>query len=136
MGFLNYVFYFFGVMLMVGGAFGNNLPMFLLGVMISLPPLLERGLRRRERRDSSDDVLSLIFDEREGRVLKALIKSDNPLRLSEIAAATGLSKVTVYRLLRRLTARGTILILEDDAAKVKRYYVNPGLKELFDLKVE
>ena len=136
MGFLNYVFYFFGVMLMVGGAFGNNLPMFLLGVMISLPPLLERSLRRRERRDSSDDVLSLIFDEREGRVLKALIKSDNPLRLSEIAAATGLSKVTVYRLLRRLTARGTILILEDDAAKVKRYYVNPGLKELFDLKVE
>jgi len=136
MGFLNYVFYFFGVMLMVGGAFGNNLPMFLLGMMISLPPLLERGLRRRERRDSSDDVLSLIFDEREGRVLKALIKSDNPLRLSEIAAATGLSKVTVYRLLRRLTARGTVLTLEDDAAKVKRYYVNPGLKELFDLKVE
>mgnify|MGYP000150215876 CR=1 FL=1 len=137
MGFLNYVFYFFGVMLMVGGAFGNNLPMFLLGVMISLPPLLEKGLQRRERQDaSSDDVLSLIFDEREGRVLKALIKSDTPLRLSEIAAATGLSKVTVYRLLRRLTARGTVLTLEDDAAKVKRYYVNPGLKELFDLKVE
>jgi len=137
MGFLNYVFYFFGVMLMVGGAFGNNLPMFLLGVMISLPPLLEKGLQRRERQDaSSNDVLSLIFDEREGRVLKALIKSDNPLRLSEIAAATGLSKVTVYRLLRRLTARRTVLTLEDDAAKVKRYYVNPGLKELFDLKVE
>ena len=136
MGFLNYVFYFFGVMLIVGGVFGNNLPMFLLGVMISLPPLLERGLRRRERRDSSDDILSLIFDEKEKRVVEALIKSSKPLRLSEIAAITGLSKVTVYRLLKKLTARGTILILEDNAAKVKRYYVNPKLKELFDLKVE
>ena len=68
--------------------------------------------------------------------MKALIKSDTPLRLSEIAAANGLSKVTAYRLLRRLAARGTVLTLEDDAAKVKRYYVNPRLKELFDLKVE
>ncbi|MCD6126363.1 MAG: helix-turn-helix domain-containing protein [Thaumarchaeota archaeon] len=136
MGFLNYVFYFFGVMLIVGGVFGNNLPMFLLGVMISLPPLLERGLRRRERRDSSDDILSLIFDEKEKRVVEALIKSSKPLRLSEIAAITGLSKVTVYRLLKKLTARGTILIFEDNAAKVKRYYVNPKLKELFNLKIE
>jgi len=63
--------------------------------------------------------------------VEALIKSPKPLRLSEIAATTGLSKVTVYRLLRKLTARGTILILEDDAAKVKRYYINPKLKELF-----
>ena len=92
---------------------------------------MEKGLRRRERRDSSsDDVLSLILDEREGRVLKALIKSDTPLRLSEISAITGLSKVTAYRLLRRLAARGAVLILED-AAKVKRYYINPKLKELF-----
>jgi len=131
MGFLNYVFYFFGVILIVGGIFGNNLPMFLLGVIIALPTLVEKGLRRRERRDSSsDDVLSLILDEREGRVLKALIKSDTPLRLSEISAITGLSKVTAYRLLRRLAARGAVLILED-AAKVKRYYINPKLKELF-----
>jgi len=137
MGLLNYVFYFFGVMLIVGGIFGNNLPMFLLGVMISLPPLLERGLRRRERRDtSSDDVLSLIFDEREGRVLKALIKSDNPLRLSEVAAATGLSKVTAYRLLRRLAARGAVLVVKDNTSRVKRYYINPKLRELFETHIK
>ena len=135
MGLLNYVFYFFGVILIVGGVFGNNLPMFLLGVMISLPTLLEKGLRRRERRDSSDDVLSLIFDEREGRVLKALIKSDAPLRLSEVAAITGLSNVTVYRLLRKLATRGTVLVVKDDTARVKRYYVNPKLKELFEARI-
>jgi len=136
MGFLNYVFYFFGVMLIVGGVFGNNLPMFLLGVIIALPTLVEKGLRRRERRDySSDDVLSLIFDEREGHVLKALIKSDTPLRLSEIAAATGLSKVTAYRLLRKLAARGAILVLKDDVTKIKRYYVNPKLRELFEARI-
>jgi|GEM_PF-2639479 len=136
MGLLNYVFYFFGVILIVGGVFGNNLPMFLLGVMISLPTLLEKGLRRRERRDSSpEDILSLIFDEREGHVLKALIKSGDPLRLSEIAAATGLSKVTVYRLLRKLATRGTVLVVKDDTARVKRYYVNPKLKELFEARI-
>jgi len=133
MGLLNYVFYFFGVILIVGGVFGSNLPMFLLGVMISLPTLLEKGLRRRERRDSSpEDILSLIFDEKEGRVLKALIKSDAPLRLSEVAAITGLSNVTVYRLLRKLATRGTVLVVKDDTARVKRYYVNPKLKELFE----
>jgi len=132
MGLLNYVFYFFGVILIIGGVFGNNLPMFLLGVIIALPPLLEKGLRRRERRDaSSDDVLSLIFEEKEKRVIEALIKSPEPLRLSEVAAATGLNKVTAYRLLRRLAARGAVLALKDDAAKVKRYYINPKLKELF-----
>ena len=137
MGLLNYVFYFFGVMLIVGGIFGNNLPMFLLGFIIALPPLLEKGLRRSERRDfSSDDVLSLIFDVREAHVLKALIKSDNPLRLSEIAAATGLSKVTTYRLLRKLVARGAVLMLKDDTARVKRYYLNPKLRELFEAHIE
>ena len=137
MGFLSYVFYFFGVILIVGGVFGNNLPMFLLGVIIALPPLLEKGLRRSGRRDaSSEDVLSLILDEREGCVLKALIKSDNPLRLSEIAAITGLSKVTTYRLLRRLVARGAVLVLKDDIARVKRYYINPKLRELFETCME
>ena len=132
MGFLNYVFYFFGVILIIGGVFGNNLPMFLLGVIIALPPLLEKGLRRRERRDTSpEDILSLIFEEKEKRVIEALIKSPEPLRLSEVAAATGLNKVTAYRLLRRLAARGAVLALKDDAAKVKRYYINPKLKELF-----
>ena len=136
MGLLNYVFYFFGVILIVGGVFGSNLPMFLLGVMISLPTLLEKGLRRRERRDSSpEDILSLIFDEKEGRVLKALIKSDAPLRLSEVAAITGLSNVTVYRLLRKLATRGTVLVVKDDTARVKRYYVNPKLKELFEARI-
>ena len=137
MGLLNYVFYFFGVMLIVGGIFGNNLPMFLLGFIIALPTLVEKGLRRRERRNSSpEDILSLILDEREGCVLKALIKSDNPLRLSEIAAATGLSKVTTYRLLRRLVARGAVLMLKDDTARVKRYYLNPKLRELFEAHIE
>ena len=136
MGLLNYVFYFFGVILIVGGVFGSNLPMFLLGVMISLPTLLEKGLRRRERRDSSpEDILSLIFDEKEGRVLKALIKSEAPLRLSEVAAITGLSNVTVYRLLRKLATRGTVLVVKDDTARVKRYYVNPKLKELFEARI-
>ena len=136
MGLLNYVFYFFGVMLIVGGVFGNNLPMFLLGIIISIPTLLEKGLRKRERRDSSsEDVLSLIFDEKEGRVLKALIKSEAPLRLSEVAAITGLSNVTVYRLLRKLATRGTVLVVKDDTARVKRYYVNPKLKELFEARI-
>ena len=137
MGFLSYVFYFFGVILIVGGVFGNNLPMFLLGVIIALPTLVEKRLRRREGRNiSSDDVLSLIFDEREGRVLKALIKSDNPLRLSEIAAVAGLSKVTAYRLLRRLAARGAVLVAKDDASRVKRYYLNPKLRKLFEAHIE
>jgi len=137
MDLLNYVFYFFGVILIVGGIFGNNLPMFLLGVIIALPPLLEKGLRRSERRDSSsDDVLSLILDEREGCVLKALIKSDNPLRLSEIAAIAGLSKVTTYRLLRRLAARGAVLVVKDDTSRVKRYYINPKLRELFETHIK
>ena len=137
MDLLNYVFYFFGVILIVGGVFGNNLPMFLLGIITALPTLVEKGLRRRERRDtSSDDVLSLIFDEREGRVLKALIKSDNPLRLSEVAAATGLSKVTAYRLLRRLAARGAVLVVKDNTSRVKRYYINPKLRELFETHIK
>ena len=136
MGVLNYVFYFLGVILIVGGVFGNNLPMFLLGIIIALPALLDRGLRRRKGRNiSSDDILSLIFDEKEGRVLKALIKSDAPLRLSEVAAITGLSNVTVYRLLRKLATRGTVLVVKDDTARVKRYYVNPKLKELFEARI-
>ena len=133
MGFLSYVFYFFGVMLIVGGVFGNNLPMFLLGVIIALPTLLEKGLRRRERRDSSpEDILSLIFDEKEKRVIEVLIRSPEPLKLSDVAAATGLSKVTAYRLLRKLAARGTVLVVKDDTARVKRYYLNPKLRELFE----
>jgi len=137
MGLLNYVFYFFGVILIVGGIFGNNLPMFLLGVIIALPTLVEKGLRRKERRDSSsDDVLSLIFDEKEKRVIEALIRSPKPLRLSEVAAITGLSKVTAYRLLRKLVARGAVLVLKDDTSRVKRYYINPKLRELFETCTE
>ena len=133
MGFLNYVFYFFGVMLIVGGVFGNNLPMFLLGVIIALPTLVEKGLRRRERRDTSpEDILSLIFDEKEKRVIEVLIRSPEPLKLSDVAAATGLSRVTAYRLLRKLAARGTVLVVKDDTARVKRYYLNPKLRELFE----
>ncbi|MCD6593816.1 helix-turn-helix domain-containing protein [Candidatus Bathyarchaeota archaeon] len=137
MGLLNYVFYFFGVMLIVGGVFGNNFPMFLLGIIIALPPLLEKGLRRSERRDTSpEDVLSLIFDEKEKRVIEALIRSPKPLRLSEVAAITGLSKVTAYRLLRKLAARGAVLVLKDDTSRVKRYYINPKLRELFETCTE
>jgi len=133
MGLLNYVFYFFGIMLIVGGVFGNNLPMFLLGIIIALPTLLEKGLRRKGRRDSSpEDILSLIFDEKEKRVIEVLIRSPEPLKLSDVAAATGLSKVTAYRLLRKLAARGTVLVVKDDTARVKRYYLNPKLRELFE----
>jgi len=64
-------------------------------------------------------------------VVKALIKSNTPLRLSEIAAATGLNKVAVYRLLGKLISRGTILTLKDSGG-VKRYYINPKLRELFE----
>ena len=129
---LDYISYFFGVLFMAGGALGNNLPMFLLGIIVSLSSLLERGLRKDEKRDASpDDIFSLIFEEREGRVVKALIKSNTPLRLSEIAAATGLSKVAVYRLLRKLISRGTVLALKDSGG-VKRYYINPKLRELFE----
>jgi len=137
MGLLNYVFYFFGAMLIVGGIFGNNLPMFLLGVIIALPTLVEKGLRRRERRNSSpEDILSLIFDEKEKRVIEALIRSPKPLKLSEVAAATDLSKVTTYRLLRKLAARGAVLVLKDDTSRVKRYYINPKLRELFETCTE
>ena len=129
---LDYLSYFFGVLFMAGGALGNNLPMFLLGIIVSLSSLLERGLRRDEKRGaSSDDIFSLIFEEGEGRVVKALIKSNTPLRLSEIAAATGLNKVAVYRLLGKLVSRGTILALKDGSG-VKRYYLNPKLRELFE----
>ena len=107
--------------------------MFLVGIVISLPPLLDWRLRRREGRNiSSEDVLSLLFDEKEKRVIEALIRSPEPLRLSEIVSITGLSKVTTYRLLRKLATRGTVLVVKDDTAKVKRYYVNPKLKELFE----
>jgi len=129
---LDHLSYFFGVLFMAGGALGNNLPMFLLGIIVSLSSLLERGLRKDEKRDASpDDIFSLIFEEREGRVVKALIKSNTPLRLGEIAAATGLSKVAVYRLLRKLISRGTILALKDSGG-VERYYINPKLRELFE----
>ena len=129
---LDYISYFFGVLFMAGGALGNNLPMFLLGIIVSLSSLLEGGLRRDEKRDASpDDIFSLIFEEREGRVLKALIESSTPLRLGEIAAATGLSRVAVYRLLGKLISRGTILALKDSGG-VKRYYINPKLRELFE----
>ena len=64
-------------------------------------------------------------------MVKALIKSNTPLRLSEIAAATGLNKVAVYRLLGKLISRGTILTLKDSGG-VKRYYINPKLRELFE----
>ena len=140
----DYFFYFFGVLLIFVGLSTGNMPAFLLGIFMASPMLLKWATRKtakhkepeNEARALSPDILSLIFNEKEKRVVEALIKSSKPLRLSEIATTTGLSKVTVYRLLRKLTARGTILILEDNAAKVKRYYVNPKLKELFDLKVE
>jgi len=140
----DYFFYFFGVLLVFVGLSTGNVPAFLLGILMASPMLLRWAMRKtvkheepeNEARAPSPDILSLLFNEKEKRVVEALIKSPKPLRLSEIAATTGLSKVTVYRLLRKLTARGTILILEDDAAKIKRYYINPKLKELFDLKVE
>ena len=128
-------------MIFVGLSTGN-VPAFLLGILMASPMLLKWAMRKTvkhnepENQALSPDILSLIFNQKEKRVVEVLIKSHEPLRLSEIAVATGLSKVTVYRLLRKLIARGTILILEDDAAKIKRYYINPKLKELFDLKVE
>ena len=129
---LDYLTYFFGILFMAGGVLGNNLPMFLLGIIVSLSSLLEGGLRKDEKRGASpDDIFSLIFEEREGRVLNALIESSTPLRLGEIAAATGLSKVAVYRLLRKLISRGTVLALKDSGG-VKRYYINPKLRELFE----
>jgi len=135
----DYFFYFFGVLLIFVGLSTGNVPAFLLGILMASPMLLRWAVRKtvkhkepeNQARASSPDILSLLFNEKEKRVIEALIKSPKPLRLSEIATTTGLSKVTVYRLLRKLAARGTILILEDDAAKVKRYYINPKLKELF-----
>jgi len=133
---LDYISYFFGVLFMAGGVLGNNLPMFLLGIIVSLTSLLERGLRGSGGRATpSNNILSLIFEEKERRVVEALIKSGAPLRLSEIAAASGLSKVTVYRLLSKLTARGTVLVLKDESG-VKRYYINPKLRELFEQQMK
>ena len=68
-------------------------------------------------------------------MVEALIKSGAPLRLSEIAAASGLSRVAVYRLLSKLTARGTVLVLKDES-RVKRYYINPKLRELFEQQMK
>ncbi|RLG06916.1 MAG: hypothetical protein DRN59_02180 [Thaumarchaeota archaeon] len=111
--------------------------MFLVGIVISLPPLLDWRLRRREGRNiSSEDVLSLLFDEKEKRVIEALIGSPEPLRLSEVAAIAGLSKVTTYRLLGRLAARGTVLVAKDNTPRVKRYHLNPKLRELFEAHIE
>ena len=140
----DYFFYFFGVLLIFVALSTGNVPAFLLGILMASPMLLRCAVRKTVKhnepengvRAPSPDILSLIFNEKEKRVVEALIKSPEPLRLSEITVATGLSKVTAYRLLRKLTTRGTILVLKDDAAKVKRYYINPKLKELFDLKVE
>ena len=128
-------------MIFVGLSTGN-VPAFLLGILMASPMLLKWAMRKTVKHNESEnqalsrDILSLVFNEKEKRIVEALIKSPKPLRLSEIAVATGLGKVTVYRLLRKLTARGTILILENDATKVRRYYINPKLEELFNLKVE
>lgn len=132
---LSYLFYFFGILLIVGGVFGNNLPMFLLGVLLALSSLSGRKLRRsKEQSDSSDDILSLIFDGKEKKLMQALMEANRPLRLGEVATITGLNKVTTYRLLKRLVNRGAVLTLKVNANSPKEYYLNPKLRKVLEQK--
>jgi len=39
-------------------------------------------------------------------IIRLLESSDRPLKINEIAAATGIAKTTVYRILRTLSAYG------------------------------
>jgi len=60
------------------------------------------------------------------------MRVDRPLRLSDVAAISGLNRVTTYRLLRKLADRGAVLISKDHVNRTKKYYLNPRLRKLFE----
>ena len=89
----DYFFYFFGVLLVFVGLSTGNVPAFLLGILMASPMLLRWAMRKtvkhkepeNEARAPSPDILSLLFNEKEKRVVEALIKSPKPLRLSAVS---------------------------------------------------
>ncbi|MEM3921304.1 MAG: helix-turn-helix domain-containing protein [Nitrososphaerota archaeon] len=110
----NYLFLVVGIFCAIVGIMGN-VSLLIVGLLLISSMWLTRMISKSTDKAvmSRKDVVSLIFNEREAKIIEVLLHSPGGLSLTEISNLTGMSRSATYRLLKKLSSRGVIVALKE-----------------------
>ena len=96
---------------------------------VSFYILTSKYLKEKQEITKGMDITLSFLDGGERRIVDTLIKQKQGLKQSRLAKLTGMHKVKVHRLLRRLESKGIIIKSSKDRSKLIE--LRPELRELF-----
>lgn len=129
MNWRNYLFLVVGIFCAVMGVMGN-VSLLIVGLLLISSVWLTKVIAKSTGKAVIDgkDIASLIFNEREAKIVKALLHSPRALSLTEISSLTGISRSTAYRLLRKMRSRGVIITLKEGL--FNKYALSSEIKQI------